>query len=131
MKLASTSAALIYNTDESGHPWRTPCIRVEGSDRRPFILILDWMLVYATLIVRMNFSPYPAFCKTEKAKAQSTRPKASSIFQRFLFSLFDTSTTSQIIEGVCKIVLILTAANCFSVIIVTEVFCMRFLRIVG
>ena len=66
VKLASTSAALICNTDESGHPWQTPCIRVKGSDRRPFILILDWVLVYATSIVRMNFSPYPAFCKTEK-----------------------------------------------------------------
>ena len=66
MKLASTWPALIYDTDESGHPWRTPCIRVKGSDRRPFILILDWMLVYATSIVRMNFFPYPAFCKTEK-----------------------------------------------------------------
>ena len=65
MKLASTSAALNYNTDESGHPWWTPRIRVKGSDRRPFILILDWMLVYATSIAWMNFSPYPAFCKTD------------------------------------------------------------------
>ena len=79
MELASTSAALIYNTDESGHPWRTPCIRVKGSNRRPFISILDWTLVYATLIVRMNFSPYPTFCKTENAKFQSTLPKALRI----------------------------------------------------
>ena len=64
MKLASTSAALIYNTDESG--MANPLQRVKGPDRRPFILILDWMLVYATSIVQMNFSPYPAFCKTEK-----------------------------------------------------------------
>ena len=64
VKLASTSATIIYNTNESGHPWRTPCIRVKGSDRRPFISILDWMLVYATLIKQMNFSPYPNFCKT-------------------------------------------------------------------
>ena len=58
-------SCLNYNTDESGHPWWTPRIRVKGSDRRPFILILDWMLVYATSIVWMNFSPYPAFCKTD------------------------------------------------------------------
>ena len=44
------------------------------------------------------------------------------ITDRFLFSLFDTSTTSQIIESVCKIVLLLIAADCFSVIIVIEVF---------
>ena len=90
MKLASTSAALVYNTDESGHPWRTPCIRVKGSDRRPFIVILDWMLVYATLIVRMNFSPYPAFCKTEKAISQPTRPKALRILQRGFYSVYLT-----------------------------------------
>ena len=90
MKLASTSAALIYNTDESGHHWRTPYIRVKGSDRRPFILILDWMLVYATLIVRMNFSPYPTFCKTEKAKSQSTLPKALRILQRGFYSVYLT-----------------------------------------
>ena len=41
MKLASTLAAIIYNTNESGNSWRTPCIRVKGSDRGPFILILD------------------------------------------------------------------------------------------
>ena len=48
-----------------------------------------------------------------------------------LFSLFETSTTSQIIESVCKISLFLIAGDCFSVIIVTEIFFMQFLRIVG
>ena len=90
MKLASTWPALIYDTDQSGYPWRTPCIRVKGSDRRPFILILDWMLVYATLIVRMNFSPYPTFCKTEKAISQPTRPKALRILQRGFYSVYLT-----------------------------------------
>ena len=74
MKLASTSAAIIYYTNESVHLWWTPCIRVKGSDRTPFILILDWMLVYATLIIQMNFSPYPSFCKTGKTNYQSTLP---------------------------------------------------------
>ena len=45
--LASTSAATLYNSTESRHPWRTH-IGVKGSDRRPFILILDLILVYAT-----------------------------------------------------------------------------------
>ena len=88
MKLASTSAALIYDTNESGHPWRASCIRVKGSDRRPYILILDWILVYATLIVRMNFSLYPTFCKTEKAKSQSTLPKALRILQTGFYSVY-------------------------------------------
>ena len=66
MKLANTSAAIIYNTDESGHPWRTPCIRVKRSDRRPFILILDWMLVYATLIVQIIFFHIQTFAKQKR-----------------------------------------------------------------
>ena len=74
MKLASTSATIIYNTNESGHPWRTPCIGVKGWDRRPFILNLDWMLVYVTFIIQMNFSPHPNFCKTGKTNSQSTLP---------------------------------------------------------
>ena len=90
MKLASTLPALIYDTNESGHPWGTPCIRAKGSDRRPFFLILDWMLVYPTLIVRMNFSPYPTFCKTEKAKSPSTPPKALRILQRGFYSVYLT-----------------------------------------
>ena len=50
MKLASTSAAILYNSMESRHPWQTN-IRVKGSERRQFILILDSILVYATLIM--------------------------------------------------------------------------------
>ena len=45
------------------------------------------------------------------------------IAKRFLFNLFDTST-SQIIEIACKIVLFLIGADCFSSIIITEVYCM-------
>ena len=45
MKLVSTSIAVMYNSMESRHPWQTR-IMVKGSDRRPFILILDSILVY-------------------------------------------------------------------------------------
>ena len=90
MKLASTSAAIICNTNESGNPWQTPCIKMKGSDRGPFILILDWMLVYATLIIQMNFSPFPNFCKTEKTKSQSTLPKTFTILQRGFYSVYLT-----------------------------------------
>ena len=47
MRLASTSAAVLYNNLDSWHHWRTH-IGVKGSNRRPFILILDLILVYAT-----------------------------------------------------------------------------------
>ena len=89
------------------------------------------MLVYATLIIQINFAPYPDLQdRKDKIPIHSTID-FDDITERFLFSLFDTSTTSQIIEIVCKIVLFLIAVHCFSLIIVTEVFCMQFLRIVG
>ena len=37
MKLASTSAAIMYNSMEKSHPKQTPQVRVKGSDWRPFI----------------------------------------------------------------------------------------------
>ena len=45
MKLTSTSITIMYNSMESRHPWQTR-IMVKGSDRRPFILFLDSILVY-------------------------------------------------------------------------------------
>ena len=47
MRLASTSVTILYNSVDSRYPWQTH-IRVKGSDRRPFILILDSILVQAT-----------------------------------------------------------------------------------
>ena len=47
MRLASTSAAVLYNNFDSWHHCQTH-IGVKGSNRRPFILILDSILVYAT-----------------------------------------------------------------------------------
>ena len=75
MKLASMSAAVMDSSIESGHPWWTLRIWVKGSDRRPFILILGWILVYVTLIMWTNLSPYPNFCKEEKIKSQSIQSK--------------------------------------------------------
>ena len=66
----------VYNIESmSIHHKGTPRIRVKGSDKMQFTLILDWMLVNATLIVRMNLSPYPNFCKAEKTKSQATLSK--------------------------------------------------------
>ena len=90
MKLANTYATVICNTIESENRWRTPCIRVKGSDRRPFILILDWMLVNTTLIMRMNLTPYPNICKSEEIKSQSTLPKTLRILQRGFYSIYLT-----------------------------------------
>ena len=47
MRLASTSAAVLYNNLDNWYHWQTH-IGVKGSNRRPFILILDSILVYAT-----------------------------------------------------------------------------------
>ena len=69
MKLASTSAAILYNNMEKRKPWRIH-IRVKGSYKRPFILILDSILVYATLIMRMDLSPHPNLCKAEKINSK-------------------------------------------------------------
>ena len=47
VRLASTSAAILFNSLDGQHHWRTQ-IGVKESDRRPCILILDSILVYAT-----------------------------------------------------------------------------------
>ena len=72
MKLANTSAAIMYNSMENRHPWQTSRERVKGSDRRLFILLLDWILVYTSLTMWMDLSPDPYLCKAEKLKSQST-----------------------------------------------------------
>ena len=62
---------------------------------------------------------------------QSRKDKINSndITEGFLFSLFDTSIMSQIAEGVCKFIpLLITSDWCYA-IIVSNVSCIRFLRI--
>ena len=70
MKLASTSFAVMYNSMENRQPWQTSQVRVKGSDKRPFILILHWILVYASSTMWMNLSPYLNLWKAEKLKSQ-------------------------------------------------------------
>ena len=74
MKLASTSAAIIYKRIEHRHPWQTSRVRVKGSERRPFTLILDWILVIP-LTMWMNLSPYPNLSKAEQLKLRILRGK--------------------------------------------------------
>ena len=79
----------------------------------------------------MNFSPYPNLqIRRNKIPIRSTKG-CVDIAERFLFNLFGTSTASQIIESACKIAFFLIAADCFSFAIVTEVYYMRCLRILG
>ena len=107
MKLASTLARIMYNSIESERPRWTPRIRVKGLYGRPFILILDWMLVYPTSIMWMNLFPYPNFCKAEKIKFQWKSNQSNSkgfekiliniyYTERFLFGLLGTSIVSRI-----------------------------------
>ena len=65
MKLASTSAAILCNSMDSRHPWQTH-ISVKGSNKRPFILILDSILVYLNEFVSIT---EPMQSKKKKIKS--------------------------------------------------------------
>ena len=90
------------------------------------------MLMNAILIKWIKLSPYPNFFKAEKRKSQSTLSKdlrkCKDITERFLFSSLDTSIISRTVER--ELFYFLIAADCFSPIIVSNVFYSRFLRIV-
>ena len=68
--------------------------------------------------------------RRDKISIHSTKD-FEDITERLLLNSFDILTRSQIIESACKIVLFLIAADCFSFVIVTEVYCMGFLRVLG
>ena len=70
MKLESISASIMYHSTENEHPWQTPRIRVKESDRGSLILILDWILMYASSVTLMKLSPYPNLWKTKKLKTK-------------------------------------------------------------
>ena len=84
MKLASTSSTIMYKSIENKHPWQTSRVKLKRSDRRPFILILDWILVYTFLNMWMNLSTYPNLCKAEKLKSQS----ALRMLQKDFYSVY-------------------------------------------
>ena len=114
MKFASTSAAIMYNSIWSGKLWKTPSVSIKRSDRRSFILILDWMLVNATLPMGTNLSPYPRFCKTEWKKP-------NQIYQSLWHIDNVTNSKKNMYNSV-----FLISANWLSTIIVCNVFCSRF-----
>ena len=102
MKLASNSATIMYKSIENRHPCQTSRVRVKGSDRRPLFLILDWILVYTSLTMWMNLSPYPNLRKAVKLKSQSTL----RILQKDFYSVYLTYQwcIQQIVER-CKSIL--------------------------
>ena len=108
IKQSSTSAAKMYKSRENRHPCQTSRVRVKGSDRRPFIIILDWILVYTSLTMWwMNLSPYPNLRKAEKLKSQPTL----RILQKDFSSVYLTHQLcmQQIVEE-CKSSLFLIAS---------------------
>ena len=82
MRLASTSVAVLYNNLDSWHHWRTH-IEVKGSNRRPFILILDLILVYAT----SNVNEFVSISELMQSKKEKTTPR---ILQRDFYSVYLT-----------------------------------------
>ena len=74
IKLASTSAAIMYNSIDSTH------IRVKGSDRSRFILILDSIMACVNKFVSIS-----KLMQSRKDKINS-----KNITEKFLFSLFDS-----------------------------------------
>ena len=118
MKLASTSATILYNSMESRHPWRTNT-RIKGSDRRSFVFIFRFD------IGAYNFNRVNEFVFISKL-TQSRKDKINSkdITERFLFSLCDSSIMTQIVKRMCiysKVILFLKASDWCSPIIVSVV----------
>ena len=82
MRLASISAAVLYNNLDSWHYWQTH-IGVKGSNRRPFILILDSILVYAT----SNVNEFVSISEVMQSKKDKTTPR---ILQKDFYSVYLT-----------------------------------------
>ena len=117
MGLASTLAAILYNSLDSWHHWWKH-IGVKGKQGRPFILILDSILVYATSNMWINLSPYPNLCKAEKIK--SDQGYYRKIFIQFTWLInYDTNCRKSVYS---KVIIVLIASDWCSPIIVNNVF---------
>ena len=68
---------------EVRHPWHRN-IKIKGSDRLSSVLILDSILVYATLIMWVSLSAYPNLHKEEKIKS------TVKILQEHCYSIYLT-----------------------------------------
>ena len=82
MKLASTTVTVMYSSMNSRHPWRTRII-VKGSDRRPFILILDSISVYHVNQIYLHIQTYA------KQKRRNQVQGPFSYYVRINWVIFD------------------------------------------
>ena len=82
MKLASTTVTVMYSSMNSRHPWRTRII-VKGSDRRPFILILDSISVYHVNQISLYIQTYA------KQKRRNQVQGPFSYYVRINWEIFD------------------------------------------
>ena len=113
----------MYNSIECRHPWKTPRIRVQGLDRRPYVLTpYEYISILELLQSRKDKIPSNSF----KGLRKSTDITERSFIQ-FIWQI-DYVTNSRKSMWNCSIFLIV--ADCFSLIIVTNLFCSRCLRIV-
>ena len=120
IKLEGTSITILYNSLESRHIWRTR-IMVKGLDRRVRFDI--GVSCESTLIMWISLSPYPSLCKAEKTKS------TLRILQKDSSSVYLTHQFCHKKQKGCKIILFLIVSDCSSSIIVSNVSCIRFLRI--
>ena len=58
-KITCTLSAITYNKNQGCNPWQNPWIRIKELDRGPFALILDWILAWVTLTIRINLLSFP------------------------------------------------------------------------
>ena len=115
-RLENTSATILYNSLDSWHHWRRHT-GVKGSDRTPCISILDSILAYATWNVNEFVSIF------ELMQSRKDKINSKHITEKFLFSLFDSSMMTQIVERVySKVIIFLMASDWCLPIIVTNAF---------
>ena len=115
MRLASTSAGILYKSLDSWHHWRAH-IGIKGSDWRPCILILDSILVHVT----WNVNEFVSI--SELMQSRKNKINSKDITERFLFTLFDSSMMTQIVERVYIKVSFLITSDWCSPIIITNFF---------
>ena len=87
IKLASSSAAIIYKSIGNRHSWQTSCVRVKGSNRRLFLCFSFRLDIGVYIFNHVNeFVSYPNLCKAENLKSQSSL----RILQKDFYSVYLT-----------------------------------------
>ena len=88
MKLASTSAAIMYNSMEDRHPWQTPLVKLKGSDRKPFFFQIRLDIGVYIFDYANEFIFISEIMQSRKVKIPIS---SKDITEKILFSLFVTS----------------------------------------